>query len=69
MKIISKYLILSLALLSVLFANPIKVNAVNTGFDTNDLPDERKDSNLSYIDLSLTNNEPAKKPIDCFAFN
>ena len=62
-------LFMLIVLIPVLFANPIKVNAVNTGFDTNDLPDERKDSNLSYIDLSLTNNEPAKKPIDCFAVN
>lgn len=69
MKIKKNYLFLLIALLSVLFANPIKVNAVNTGFDTNDLPDERKHSCLSYIDLSLTNNEPAKKPIDCFAVN
>lgn len=69
MKIISKYLILSLALLSVLFANPIKVNALNTGFDTNDSPAEKKESSISNINLSLITEEPAKKGIVCFDVN
>ena len=69
MKIISKYLILSLALLSVLFANPIKVNAVNTEFDTNDFPTEQKDSFISNVNLSTISKEPAPKTIFCFDVN
>lgn len=69
MKIISKYLILSLALLSVLFANPIKVNAVNTGFDTNDFPTEQKASFISNVNLSTISKEPAPKTILCFDVN
>ena len=69
MKIKKNYLFLLIALLSVLFANPIKVNALNTGFDTNDRPAEKKESSISNINLSLITEEPAKKGIVCFDVN
>ena len=53
----------------VSFTSVIKVNAVNTGFKTNQLPAEEKNMIISNINISLINEEPVKKAIICFDIN
>ena len=56
-----------IVLIPVLFTSTIKANAINTGFDTCDMPAEEKTSIISNINLTQITEEPAKKSIVCFA--
>ena len=67
MKIKRNSLFLLIALIPILLTSTITANALNTGFDTYDKPAEEKASFISYINLSLITEEPAKKSIVCFA--
>lgn len=53
----------------LLFTNVIEAGAMNTGFKTNHLPTEDKNIFISNSDISLIEDEPAKKTIVCFDVN
>jgi len=53
----------------IIFSTLIEVNAVNTGFQTNQLPTEQKKTFISNIDILVIDEEPAKKSISCFDVN
>ncbi len=53
----------------VLFANAIQVNAMNTGFSTEELAEETKTTFVSNINLLPLKAETAKKGIQCFDVN
>lgn len=63
------YLFLLSIFILVLFTNVMKVNAVNTGFKTNQLPSEEKNMFISNINILPIDEEPVKKPITCFDVN
>lgn len=69
MKIRQFPLILSVVLLLVLFVNIIEVNAMNTGFSTEELSEEVKNTFVSNISISLLTAEPKKRGILCFDVN
>ena len=69
MKLKRSYLFLSFVLLLVISTNAIKVNAMNTGFFTEDLSDETKTTFVANINISLLSAEPAKKGVLCFDVN
>lgn len=50
----------------VLMTNMMEVNAVNTGFKTNQLPSEEKNIFISNINILPIDEEPEKKPLTCF---
>ena len=60
MKMKRTYLFLLSFLIFVLFTNEIKVEAVNTGFQTNHLTSEEKNTFLSNINILLIDKEPMK---------
>ena len=45
----------------VIFANVMKVNAMHTGFKTNELPSEEKNMFISNINILSIDEEPEKK--------
>jgi hypothetical protein len=47
----------------------MKVNAMYTGFKTNDLPSEEKNMFISNINILSIDEEPVKTPITCFDVN
>ena len=51
------------------FTGMVNVNAINTGFDTCQLPDEEKDSFLTNVSFSLISEEPVKTTFECFDVN
>ncbi len=53
----------------VIFANVMKVNAMHTGFKTNELSSEEKNMFISNINILSINEEPVKKTITCFDIN
>ena len=53
----------------VIFANVMKVNAMHTGFKTNELPSEEKNIFISNINILSIDEEPVKKTITCFDIN
>ena len=53
----------------VIFANVMKVNAMHTGFKTNELPSEEKNMFISNINILSIDEEPVKKTITCFDIN
>ena len=57
------------ALILVLFSSVIKVNAINTGFQTQEISIDRKNSFLSSINISVISEEPPRKDIVCFDVN
>lgn len=69
MKMKRGYLFLPSVFILVLFTNVIKVNAVNTGFKTNQLPSEEKNMFISNINILPIDEEPEKKTITCFDVN
>ena len=56
-------------LILVLFPSLIKVNAVNTGFQTQEISIDRKNSFLSSINISAISDEPPKEDFTCFDVN
>lgn len=69
MKFIRIYLVISLTLLIVITTNAIEVNAMNTGFSTEELPEEKKITFVSNINVSPLSTEPRKKGVLCFDIN
>ena len=69
MKMKRTYLFLLSFLIFVLFTNEIKVEAVNTGFQTTHLTSEEKNTFLSNINILLIDKEPMKNTIKCFDVN
>lgn len=63
------YLFLSLLLLIVFFTNAIEVNAMDTGFSTEEISEEKKTAFVSNINVSLLREEPEKSGILCFDVN
>ncbi len=53
----------------VMFTNVTRVNAMHTGFKTNELTAEEKNMFLSNINIILIDEEPVKKTIICFDVN
>ena len=53
----------------VIFANVMKVNAMHTGFQTDELPSEEKNMFISNINILSIDEEPVKKTITCFDIN
>ena len=53
----------------VIFTNEIKVNAMHTGFKTNELSSEEKDMFISNINVLSIDEEPPQKSITCFDVN
>ena len=46
-----------------------EVLAMNTGFSTEILPDEAKNTFLTNVNISMLANEPPKRAIECFDVN
>lgn len=69
MKLKRIHLLLSFVLLIVIFANATQANAMQTGFQTNELSEEEKNTFLSNIDVLPIDEEPVKKAIRCFDVN
>ena len=53
----------------VIFPSAMKVNAMHTGFKTNELSSEEKDMFISNINVLSIDEEPVKKAITCFDVN
>lgn len=53
----------------VIFTSAMKVNAMHTGFKTNELSSEEKDMFISNINVLSIDEEPVKKAITCFDVN
>ena len=69
MKIKKYALFLIVIFMVALFIGVVDVNAINTGFQTIDIPIEEKKAFLSNVDIQLINEEPTKKSIACFDVN
>ena len=69
MKIKKACLFLLSTLILVLFPITIKVNAINTGLQTDEISSEEKDSFIASIDISVISEEPPRKDITCFDVN
>ena len=69
MKLKRSYIFIVCVVMFVLFTNIMTVNAVNTGFETNSLSEEAKNSFILNVDILLIDKESAKKPIVCFDVN
>ena len=69
MKLKPIYLLLSLVLLIAFSTNAIEVNAMNTGFSTEELSEETKTTFVSSINVSPLSAEPEKKGVLCFDVN
>lgn len=63
------HLLVSLVLLVVIFTSAIEVNALNTGFSTEELSEEKKTTFISNIDVLPLGAEPERKSILCFDVN
>ena len=62
-------LCISFVLLIIITTNATEVNAMNTGFSTEELSEETKISFMSSINLSQLSTEPKKSGILCFDVN
>ena len=62
-------LLLLSTLTLVLFPITIKVNAINTGLQTDEISSEEKESFIASIDISVISEEPPRKDITCFDVN
>lgn len=69
MKLKRTCLFLPFVLMFVLFTNVIEVNAMNTGFSTEELTQEKRNTFLSNISVSPLTMEPVKRDILCFDVN
>ena len=68
MKIKGKILLISIFIF-VLICNPIAVNAINTGFLTDEMPGKVQNQFIENIDLRLIKSEPEKRSVVCFDVN
>ena len=69
MKMKRVYSFLLFVFMFALFANIIEVNAMNTGFSTEELTKEKQNTFVSNVSISLLTVEPVKKAILCFDVN
>ncbi len=70
MKIKRNFLLISIFIfVLVLVCNPIVVNAINTGFLTDELPEKVQNQFIENIDLRLIKSEPEKSSVVCFDVN
>ena len=69
MKIKKACLVILSAFMLIVSSITIKVNAVNTGFQTQEISIDRKNSFLSSINISVISEEPPRKDITCFDVN
>ncbi len=69
MKLKQIYLLLPFVLLIVFFTSVIEVEAMNTGFSTEELSEETKTSFVSNINISPLKAEPVKRGVLCFDVN
>lgn len=69
MNLKKRYTFLLFALIFVLITNIPVANAMDTGFDTDKLTEEKQSMFISNIDLCLIKSEPAKNSIVCFDVN
>lgn len=69
MKLKRVYPILLFVLLVVIFTNAIEVNAMKTGFSTEELSEEKKTTFVTNINVVPLSAEPPKKSILCFDVN
>ena len=53
-------------LFSLLCGRFLSTAAANAGFETEELPESRKDNIMKNIQLSFLDSEPSKHPIECF---
>ena len=53
----------------VIFTSAMKVNAMHTGFKTNELSSEEKNMFISNVNVLSIDEEPEKNPITCFDVN
>ena len=69
MKLKRGCLFLLFLFLFALFVNTIGVNAMNTGFSTEEINSQNEESFISYTAISPLKEEPGKKGIVCFDVN
>lgn len=69
MKLKRIYLLLSFVFLIVFSTNAIEVNAMNTGFSTEELSEEAKTTFVASINVSPLSAEPEKRGVLCFDVN
>ena len=67
MKIKKACLFILFAFMLIASSITIKVNAVNTGFQTDEISIDRKKELITSINLSVISEEPPKKDFTCFA--
>lgn len=53
----------------ILFTNVVEANTVNTGFKTDQLPNEEKNMFIANINVLSIDEDPVKKPITCIDVN
>ena len=63
------FLCVIFAAMCFMFVGIIKVDAMNTGFETEDISVQKKRDLLSRIEISLMIEEPKKGGIQCFDVN
>lgn len=69
MKMRCKWLYLCMSVLVVFSMSKMVTNAMNTGFSTKELSEERRDSFAENVNISSLSKEPVHKSIQCFDVN
>lgn len=68
MRLLHRFIVVSL-IIALLISVNINVCAINTGFSTDELTEDEKNTFFSNICISALNKEPPKQAIDCFDVN
>lgn len=66
---VKRYIYIMLIISILLFAGSVRAIAIDTGFLTGEMPQSKKDMFINYINISLTDEEPPRKAIECFDVN
>ena len=64
-----RYIFATILLLILLVIAGVKILAVNTGFSTESLPENDRNTLLKNVNISMLADEPPKKAIKCFSVN
>ena len=64
-----KYKLMCLTFLFVMLLISIKPNANNSGIETESYPEEKKSNLINRLNICVLEEEPDRRPIDCFAMN
>ena len=64
-----RYIFATILLLILLVIAGVKMLAVNTGFSTESLPENDRNTLLKNVNISMLADEPPKKAIKCFSVN